>query len=211
MSSTIFMPTFLYIKQHLITGKLYFGKTTQDPEKYSGSGIYWTRHIAKHGKQHVINLWYCLYHDKQECTNFAISFSKTNNIVESRDWANYTIENGIDGFASGNDHPMKNPLVREKLSKSVKGVPKAPRTKEHNEHISQSIKNLQRDPEACAISNAKRSYSMLGNTNSTGPRNLVAEYHTNRPKLECPHCGKITAINIAKSKHFDKCKYRSTN
>lgn len=53
----IYTPTYLYIKQHTITGKLYFGKTIKDPEKYMGSGTHWKRHINKHGKEHVETLW----------------------------------------------------------------------------------------------------------------------------------------------------------
>jgi hypothetical protein len=31
-----FKPTWLYIKQHTVTGLKYFGKTTRNPEKYKG-------------------------------------------------------------------------------------------------------------------------------------------------------------------------------
>lgn len=44
----VFRPTFLYIKQHTITGKLYFGKTSKNLDKmlsYKGSGKYWLDHI----------------------------------------------------------------------------------------------------------------------------------------------------------------------
>lgn len=90
-------PTFLYIKQHTITGKLYFGKTVSNPEKYLGSGRYWKKHINKHGKEYVVNLWYCLFYDKQTLIDLARTFSIQNNIVESLDWANEIIENGVDG------------------------------------------------------------------------------------------------------------------
>jgi len=43
--TTEFQPTYLYIKQHTKTGKLYFGKTGNDPEKYLGSGTRWKRHL----------------------------------------------------------------------------------------------------------------------------------------------------------------------
>ena len=49
-----FVPTYLYIKQHSITGKLYFGKLVAgriDILKYKGSGVYWRRHIAKCGSK----------------------------------------------------------------------------------------------------------------------------------------------------------------
>jgi hypothetical protein len=101
MTSKVFMPTFLYIKQHNITGKLYFGKTTKNPEKYLGSGLHWVRHINKHGKEHVVNLWYCLFLDKTECVALAINFSKQNSIIESNDWLNLIAENGLDGGGDG--------------------------------------------------------------------------------------------------------------
>lgn len=90
-------PTFLYIKQHKKTGMLYFGKTTRNPETYSGSGKYWTRHIKYHGIEHVETIWFCLFLDKDSLEEFAISFSNLNSIVSSDNWANLKIENGLDG------------------------------------------------------------------------------------------------------------------
>lgn len=98
-----FKPTFLYIKQHSITGLLYFGKTTKNPEKYKGSGKHWKRHLNKHGSRHVTTLWYCLFYDHKDCSDFAIMFSEINSIVESEDWANLIAENGTDGAPVG--HP----------------------------------------------------------------------------------------------------------
>lgn len=96
-----FKPTYLYIKQHSITGKLYFGKTVKDPEKYLGSGKHWIRHIKKHGIEHIETIWYCLFLDKESCTEFALNFSKQENIVESKDWLNLKPENGLDGGSDG--------------------------------------------------------------------------------------------------------------
>lgn len=94
----IFKPTYLYIKQHSVTGKLYFGKTVNhDIEKYKGSGKHWTNHIKKHGKEYVINLWYCVFYDKEDCIQFAANFSEEQNIVESKEWLNQVPENGTDG------------------------------------------------------------------------------------------------------------------
>lgn len=91
-------PTYLYIKQHSVTGLKYFGKTTKtDPYKYSGSGTYWKKHCKKHGKKFVKTLWVSdLYYDTS-IVEIALHFSKENNIVESNDWANLILENGLDG------------------------------------------------------------------------------------------------------------------
>ena len=114
--SNLFKPTFLYIKQHIVTGKLYFGKTVGNPEKYLGSGSYWKNHIKKHGKEHVVNLWYCLFYDKDDCTKFSLNFSEQNNIVASNEWANQALENGLD-LRTGIKHSE---VTKQKISKSVK-------------------------------------------------------------------------------------------
>lgn len=101
---SIFIPTFLYIKQHSVTGLLYFGKTIKDPETYPGSGKYWYPHIKKHGVEHVINLWYCLFLNEDDCIAFALNFSKQHNIVESKDWANLMDENAKTGGVVINNH-----------------------------------------------------------------------------------------------------------
>lgn len=96
-------PTYLYIKQHAITGLKYFGKTTKsDPYKYLGSGKYWLRHIKKYGRNHVKTIWISEpFMDKDTLIEFATFISKELNIVESSQWANLQEENGIDGVISG--------------------------------------------------------------------------------------------------------------
>jgi hypothetical protein len=90
--------TYLYIKQHSVTGLKYFGKTTKgDPVKYLGSGIHWKRHIKKHGIEHVKTLWYQLFDSEESLVEYATKFSQQNNIVESKEWANLKGENGLDG------------------------------------------------------------------------------------------------------------------
>ena len=100
----IYNPTYLYIKQHTSTGKLYFGKTIRNPESYTGSGKHWKSHINKHGKEHILTLWYCLYYNKEELTKFALMFSEQQNIVKSDLWANLKAENGLDGGETSNTY-----------------------------------------------------------------------------------------------------------
>jgi hypothetical protein len=132
-----FKPTYLYIKQHTITGKLYFGKTIKrDPEKYPGSGSHWLNHIKKHGPKHVVTEWYCLFLEEKECTEFALNFSNQNNIVESTDWANQIPEDGLNRISSfsfpetrekgrqtrltntGYEYPAQNPVTLEKMKQT---------------------------------------------------------------------------------------------
>ena len=99
---TNFLPTYLYIKQHTVTGKLYFGKTTKkDPLKYNGSGRHWFPHIKKHGIEQVETLWYCLFTDQEELTKFALMCSEKWDIVKSDEWLNQTFENGLGGSTKG--------------------------------------------------------------------------------------------------------------
>lgn len=94
--------TYLYVKQHSITGLKYFGKTiSKDPIKYLGSGTRWTKHINKHGKEHVITLWYKLFDDQKLLIEYALLFSEHWDIAQSKDWANLIPENGIGGTPIG--------------------------------------------------------------------------------------------------------------
>lgn len=94
------MKTYLYVKTHSITGLKYFGKTTKNPFKYSGSGIHWKRHLRKHGKEHTTEI-IAEFDDPDDCEAFALAFSHENNIVESIEWANLIPENGKDGMPVG--------------------------------------------------------------------------------------------------------------
>ena len=96
------MTIYLYVKQHSITGLKYFGKTESiDPFKYNGSGIYWINHTKKHGRQHIKTIEIWGFDDINLCKDFALKFSEENNIVESKDWANLKVENGLDGNPKG--------------------------------------------------------------------------------------------------------------
>lgn len=109
---------YLYVKRHAITGLKYFGKTTKsDPCKYPGSGSYWKRHINKHGKEHIetIELWQ--FDNVEACSAFALEFSRTNEIIESDEWANLIEENGLDGAPKGRVIPVD---VRVKMSEAQK-------------------------------------------------------------------------------------------
>lgn len=92
----------LYIKTHNVTGLKYFGKTTKkDPYKYKGSGKYWLQHLKKHGYD-VSTEIIGRFDSQEDCTKFALKFSEENQILESKEWANLRVENGLDGAPTGN-------------------------------------------------------------------------------------------------------------
>ena len=118
-----FKPTWLYIKQHNITGLKYFGKTTRkDPNKYLGSGIRWKNHLCKHG-ENISTVWTQLFISKEDLVSFALNFSQENKIVESSEWANLKPEDGLMGGDTGiSDTGRK--ILRDKSS-SRKHTPEA--------------------------------------------------------------------------------------
>lgn len=131
-----FKPTYLYIKQHTVTGKLYFGKTTRNPEKYLGSGVRWKNHITAHGKEFVATLWYCLFLDNKTITKFAMMCSKQWGIVDSDVWLNLKEENGNDGGTIGSHISDE---TKAKLSKYRKGQTPWIAGKNHSEESKKKI------------------------------------------------------------------------
>lgn len=120
----MFPPTYLYIKQHSVTGLKYLGKTINNPYKYNGSGKYWSKHIKKHGKEHVKTLWCKLFTDKEEISKIALALSEMYDIVDSLYWANMKLENGLDGLDS------------KSAKKYTKGIPKSDK---HKKQLSLSL------------------------------------------------------------------------
>lgn len=110
---------YLYIKTHLNTGLKYFGKTHKNPETYMGSGKYWKRHLKVHGNNVKTEI-FGIFEDETECKIAALKFSIDNNIVESDEWANLILENGLDGMPHGNVVPEE---TKQKISNSLIGKP----------------------------------------------------------------------------------------
>jgi len=158
---TSFKPTYLYIKTHQTTGLKYFGKTTNDPYRYYGSGVYWLRHLKEHGYK-IDTKVLGLFDNYKECKEFAINFSIKENIVESNEWANLRIENGLDGGDTGRTN--YGPLSAEsklKISKKNKGkIPynkgtkglcpgnKSPRSAETKQKLRESLLGRKRSQES---------------------------------------------------------------
>jgi len=169
MSIYTFKPTYLYIKQHSLTGKLYFGKTYSKigPEKYTGSGTHWKNHIKKHGKEHVVTLWYQLYDNVFDLVADALSFSYHMNIVESSSWLNQIIENGLDERI----HIIHSEETRKKISISHIGKPAWNKGIPHNEVSKEKMKNAweTREPISNETRN-KMSLAHIGNKASTGKK-----------------------------------------
>lgn len=124
------MSIYLYVKNHNKTGLKYFGKTTKsDPHKYTGSGVYWKRHLSKHGNDYTTEI-IAKFDDEVQCQEFALNFSKQNDIVESNLWANLQEENGMDGSPKGHAGHKFTVEQLEKLSNISKTRWKDPQFRE---------------------------------------------------------------------------------
>jgi hypothetical protein len=131
------MTIYLYIKQHISTGLKYFGKTIKNPYTYKGSGRYWRSHLRKHGFDvETVQVWE--FDDSELCMQFALEFSRDNNIVLSSEWANLREENGSDGNLPGTIITQEQKV---KMSKAKLGK-KRTFSKSHCANISKARKGV---------------------------------------------------------------------
>jgi hypothetical protein len=136
-----FKPTWLYIKQHNVTGLKYFGRHTGiDPIKYAGSGTYWRHHIKKHSND-VSTIWCQLFNDKETMVKYATTFSVKNNIVESKEWANLMVEDGVNGSVKGRKMPPRSEEMRKNLSAAKTGERNGMFGKTHTDEVKQKHRN----------------------------------------------------------------------
>lgn len=90
---------YLYVKIQNKTGLKYLGKTTQDPQKYRGSGKRWLNHINFHGND-ITTLILLETNDKSLLKQKAKYYSTLWNIVNDESWANLVEELGDGGDTS---------------------------------------------------------------------------------------------------------------
>lgn len=102
----------IYVKTHAVTGLKYLGQTVNNPFAYLGSGVYWKKHLNKHGPDHHTEVIHeC--HSKEELREWGLFYSRLWNIVESDDWANLKEEQGDGGRQSEE--------VRKRIGESGRG------------------------------------------------------------------------------------------
>ena len=103
----------LFLKTHN-KGLKYLCKSEQEEwKKYLGSGVYWKRYLKIYGKGIETKLLFET-NDLEEFKKVCLAESKERNIVESEDYANLIMENGVDGGGGGDywlgkggeDHPL---------------------------------------------------------------------------------------------------------
>ena len=168
----------IYVKTHLKTGLKYLGKTiAEDHHKYRGSGTYWLKHIRKHG--YFVATQIIFQGNVEEAEIFALNFSRENNIVESKEWANLIEENVRGGHINGVE------FTEEWLEKLRK--PKPPRSKEYCENISKAKQGVSQPN----VSLAKKGV----------PNPKVREWKLGRP-LSPEHYNSVVKANAKKNKKW---------
>jgi len=212
-----YKPTWLYIKQHNITGLKYFGKTiSKDPYSYKGSGNRWINHLKLHGDD-ISTLWCELFTDVDILVEFATRFSIENKIVESDRWANLIDENGLDGGGSPSIE------TRKKIGTANKGRTLPART---GTHKATRLKNL---TGSCISEETriKMSIAQKGRYVSDKTKQKIRDFNLGKTKSQeiiekikatkklkttqyklgtCPHCNKTGSMNNMPRYHFDNCK-----
>lgn len=223
------MNIYLYKKTHNITGLKYLGKTkSKNPHKYTGSGTYWKNHLKVHGDNittEIIKECYSVEELKEWGTYYSILWD----IVESKEWANLTIEDGSGGrdpgFHLSEEH-------KKNLSNAKLGIPN-PKLSEQRlgegnpmfgkkrlditgelhpnkrPEIAEKIRNSHIGKKHSQESRDKRSKKfmgsnnpMFGKTGSESPR-----YGKTSQPMTCDHCGIICAKHNFVKYHGPKCKF----
>lgn len=231
-------PVYLYIKIHNNTGLMYFGRTVNpNPEKYSGSGVYWRNHLKKYGKN-ISTILFEKFDSLEDAKEFAIFFSEEYDIVNSNKWANMIVEtaeqkSNMTGYTHTKESLLKMSManlgenhwnygktrpdeVKEKIKKSNIGVKRSDSTKQK---VSESMKEQYKNGKV----------SPLKDLNKQGENNpFYGKHHSEETKLKislaklgkgkpqeiikCPHCGKIGGKSALRRWHFDNCnKYIEYN
>ena len=182
-----------------------------------GSGTYWQKHIKKHGRQYIKTLEVWGFDNEELCREFALKFSLKNNIVESKEWANLVIEDGISCPArfftkelraqigakvslsnKGRSHSQETKLKignsnRNKI-RSIETIEKLKlshmglkQSEESNIKRRNALKNKKRDPE-------------IGLKISNSKKGIIPK------QTQCPHCNKTGSLTTMYRWHFDNCK-----
>ena len=187
----------LYIATHNKTGLKYFGKTTrhllkEDLQKqYHGSGTFWRNHLKKYGDEVTMEV-YGVYNE-DEVKEIALKFSKENNIVESKEWANLVNEDGLyGGSVKGAKRKKKEcPYCDTLIYPS-----------EYMYHFEYCSNNENRIIRRCFCEFCNKEFN---DYTGKGNHELICSSNPNRKTYECQYCFKQYKDFRNKKQHEDTC------
>lgn len=217
-----FKPTFLYIKTHVDTGLKYFGKsvkeTIEEVEKYKGSGIQWNNHLKEFGNNVTTEI-YGYFEDRNECKAAARQFSIDNNIVESDEWANNIIENGLNGGAlNGEKNGMYGKKHSEESAYKCGNAFRGKSRPDHSEKMKGENNPMYGKSDHAHGLQKRASEILKGNTyeeifGEEGAKIIkeklslaqTGKKHNLKERI-CPHCSKVGKGPNMTRYHFENCK-----
>jgi len=231
--------TTLYIATHKTTKLKYFGKTSryftvEDLQKnYHGSGVYWNKHLKKHGNN--VSMEIIGIYNSDEVLDIALKFSDDNDIVNSYEWANLVPENGLDGGSIGSTHTKEtieklrkiklntSDETKSKISNTLTGKKASDETKAKMSATRKGVKKSAEHKAKISKSNCGKIFTQehrdniglagRGRKHSEETKRKIAEAGTKRRGVPCkivicPHCEKEGGGANMTRYHFEKCKLK---
>ncbi len=232
--------TTLYIATHNETGLKYFGKTSRYHSQkelqkhYHGSGVYWNKHLKKHGVNVTMSI--VGTYDDDSVLDIALKFSYDNDIVESSQWANLVHENGLDGASIGSKHSdatiekirqiklNTSDEIKAQISATLTGNTASIETKAKMSATRKGVKKSDEHKAKIASANLGKIFSAehkkniglagIGRKHSQEIKSQIAlsvsKAQKGVPKRVtiCPHCGKSGGVSNMTRYHFENCKLK---
>jgi len=209
--------TTIFVATHNTTNLKYLAKTTKHhtheelEKKYHGSGIRWKNHLNKHGDDVSIEIIGTF--ETSEVKKYAIAISFAYDVVNSDEWANLMIEDGLSGgnaFVGKTKNEMNE--IKQKMSDSHLGVSRTEQTKINISNAQkgengywygkkQSVERIEK------ISGANN--FMYGKHHTNEAKEKVSKSWKNKPQIQCPYCEMSSKQpSCMKRWHFDNCKHK---
>ena len=170
--------------------------------------------MLKHGKDKIKTIEVWGFDNEQLCTEFALKFSKDNDIVESKEWANLIEENGLDGTPPGIQFSKQH---RANISLSASDLVMCYDTKTGTNKRVSSIE-FYADDTLVGIVKGRTFIREKGiaRPNFTGKQHKIEsklriseslrKSHANQPSRTCPYCNTTGKGPNMTRYHFNNCK-----
>jgi len=219
--------TTLFIATHTTTGLKYLAKTTRYhseeilQEKYHGSGVYWKRHLNKHGDN--VNIEIIGTFETSEIKKYAIAISFAYDVANSNEWANLMPENGLDGGCSGTKHSNETKIkigmksknrVPWNKGKKIQGHRCSEETKKKISVANQGQVPWHKGKTGVYSAETKKKMAKVhrGRIRTESTKQKIKEALSNLSILECPHCDIKSKSRANMNRwHFDNCKNKKEN
>jgi len=205
----------LYLKKHDITKKLYLGWTTRDVETYSGSGIYWLKHLKKHG-DFVSTVVLEQTEDINRLRSQGLFYSQLWDVADNPQFANLKEEDGVGGKYGAETRQKMSAGALRRIARD--GAPSMAFTSERATEIN---KKMWADPErrkkrceAIKKGQAASSWVKPPSSDETkkkqsealkGKKINLGKTYKMKP-VECPHCGTKGSGGNMTRYHFEACR-----